>query len=146
MKKLMTFLALFLGIVIFSVAQTNIAFHIKSNKGKIFMEENTTYSLSFKITGIDSEADANELKNTFTSNAKVKSFTIIESPNNKGDKNARLIVTSKEKADIIALLKSGNVTKLFVDGKEYGVEEIDKISADLKAKNKAYKNSVSKTK
>ncbi len=146
MKKSMTFFVLFLGFTLFTLAQTDIAFHFKSNNGKIMIEEKGTFSMNIGISGLKTESEVSAFQKTISGNTIVRNFEISNTLSENGEREARLVLTSKEKEKMVEILKSANVNKLVVDDKDYAIDEFDKITADLKAKQKKSASSVSKSK
>lgn len=132
MKKFLSFIALFLGITIFSMAQSNITFRITSQNGKIFQQEKEVHCMTFGISGLNTDADVELFTKNFTSSPIVKQFEIFPGTNEQGERKARLVLNNKEKDTFVSLLKSTNVTTLNVDKKDYTPDQIDQISKDVK--------------
>ena len=141
MKKLMSLFTLFMGLSIFTFAQTNITFHITSQNGKIFTEERATFSMSFGISGLQTDNDVKTFQKTIASNSNVKIFEVNPTVSANGQRTSRLILLDKDTNKIKTLFTSANVSKLIVDGKEYSMNEFDKMIADMKAKRQAAKTS-----
>ena len=131
MKNLISFIVLFLGLTVFSFAQTGITFHIKSVEGNIFKFENETYSISFGISGISSDAQLNEIKTTMKSDSNVRNFETFKKEN--GILKARLVLLSKDKEKLKALFIAAKVKTINVNGKDYPMEQFDKMIEELKA-------------
>lgn len=130
----MSFAALFLGIALFSFAQNNIIFHITSHNGKIFQQKEGIDCMTFSISGLTTDAEAEAFKTNFASNPMVKQFEILPGTNEQGERNARLVLKNKEKEPFVSLLKSVNVTTLNVDKKDYTLDQFDQLGKDLQAK------------
>ena len=134
MKNLFASVVLVLGVIAFSYAQNDIAFQMKSNNGKLFTEDNGTYSLSLVVLGLKSDKEVENFKSVITSNSIVKQFEISPAVAGSENHKANFILTSKEKEALISLFKSANVNQLIVDEKTYTLDQFDQMKADLKAK------------
>lgn len=132
MKNLFVFSVLFLGLTIFSMAQSNISLKFNPKDGSIFTKEKELFVTPLNIIGINSDAELANFKTKMLANSIVNHFETYPKTNGQTEYKAILKLTSKDKATIIALLKSLDVTTLIVKNKSYTLEQYDQIGKDLK--------------
>lgn len=136
MKKLMSFFTLFLGLTVFTIAQTNITFHITSKNGKIFTEERGTFNLTFGISGLQTDDDVNLFKKTISDDSNVKYVDVSAISPSNNQRRSNLMLVSKDSNKLKTLFTSAGVKKIIIDKKEYSIDDFDKMVEDLKASKK----------
>lgn len=134
MKKIISFATLFLGIAIFSFAQSNITFKFTSKNGKIITQDKDVFCMSFSISGLNTETDVDAFTKTISSNPIVKHFEIFSKNEGQSERRASLVLLNKEKESFTNLLQSANVKTLNVDNKDYTLDQLDQMGKDLRAK------------
>lgn len=144
MKNLFVFSVLFLGLTLFSIAQSNISLKFNPNKdGVIFTKEKDLFVAPLNIVGINSDAEMVNFKTKMLANSIVNHFETYPKANGQTEYKAILKLTSKDKATIITLLKSVDVTTLIVKNKSYTLDQYDQIGKDLKPVSKEKPKTVS---
>lgn len=143
MKNLFVFSVLFLGLTIFSIAQSSISLKFNPKEGSIFTKEKELFVTPLNIAGINSDAELTAFKTTMLANPIVNHFETYPKTNGQTEYKAILKLTSKDKGTIISLLKSLNVTTLVVKNKSYTLDQYDQIGKDLKPVSKEKPKTVS---
>ena len=143
MKNLFVFSVLFLGLTVFSIAQSNISFKFNPKDGSIFTKEKDLFVTPLNIVGLNTDKELADFKATMTANPIVNHFETYPKTNGQTEYKAILKLTSKDKGAIISLLKSLNVTTLIVKNKTYTLDQYDQIGKDLKPVSKEKPKTVS---
>lgn len=138
MKTLVTFFFVF--IAFFAFSQKDIEISIKTDDGKIIKKDADVFTLTtFKIHGLKTETEFDQLKKTALINSNVAKFEYLAEAEQDGSRKAIASFKNKDENTIIDFLKSINVKKITINQDSFTLdqkEELKKYIKDLKVKMK----------
>ncbi len=138
MKTLLTFFFVFTAFFAFSQKGVEISF--KTDDGRLIKKDADIYTMStFKIHGLKTQEEFDQLKKTALKNTNVAKFEYLAEAEPDGSRKAIASFKNNEENVVFDFLKSINVKKITINDDSFTMdqkEELKKYIKELKAKMK----------